>query len=115
MLERVFICLVALGVATPTWAGDPGSPSVWPDSLDGAVSVVLRRLSPTQRSIVRETQRDQLLNSLPEWAEDVQAVLGLRSGNRKLIAAVCMRSCTPDEATQIVMAAAWEAVRKGAP
>jgi len=110
---RKFIgCLVAIFLATQAWAADQRASTAWPDSLDGAVSVVVGRLNPNQKSLIRSASKGNLQVSLAEWAEDVQVALGLRSGNSKLIAAVCKRACTTDQATAIIMEAAWEALQK---
>jgi hypothetical protein len=103
--------LLATLIATHAWADDQRVANAWPDTLGGAVSAVVGKLSPNQKQIIRATAKDNLLVSLAEWGEDVQAVLGLRSGNSKLIAAVCQRACTPDQATALIMEAAWEAVQ----
>lgn len=103
--------LLATLIATPAWANDPRASNAWPETLDGAVSVVVGKLNPNQKQIIRSTAKDNLLVSLAEWGEDVQQVLGLRSGNSKLIASVCQRTCTPDQATTLIMEAAWEALQ----
>jgi hypothetical protein len=103
--------LLATLIATPAWANDPRASNAWPETLDGAVSVVVGKLNPNQKQIIRSAAKDNLLVSLAEWGEDVQQVLGLRSGNSKLIAAVCQRACTPDQATALIMEAAWEALQ----
>ena len=103
--------LLATLIASHAWANDQRASNAWPDTLDGAVSVVVGKLNPNQKSIIRSAAKDNLLVSLAEWAEDIQAVLGLQSGNSKLIAAVCQRACTPNQATTLIMEAAWEALQ----
>ena len=111
-MHKLLTFLVATLIATHAWANDQRASSAWPDTLDGAVSVVVGKLNQNQKSIIRSAAKDNLLVSLAEWAEDIQAVLGLHSGNSKLIAAVCQRACTPDQATILIMEAAWEALQR---
>jgi len=37
--------------------------------------VVVGKLNPNQKSIIRSTAKDNLLVSLAEWAEDIQEAL----------------------------------------
>jgi hypothetical protein len=109
---RVVAALLALGVAAHAWADDPRPTGSWPETLDAAVSAVLAKLNRNQKAIIRSASKDDLLVALPDWGEDVQELLSLRRGNDKLIEAVCKAPCPPDRATEIIMEAAWESLRK---
>ena len=84
----------------------------WPETLDAAVSTILGNLNPTQKSVIRSASRDYLMVSLAEWAEDVQAELGLRSGNKKLITVVCQGVCSADRATSLITESIWDRLQK---
>jgi acetylornithine/succinyldiaminopimelate/putrescine aminotransferase len=67
--------LLATLAATHAWANDQRGSNAWLDTLDGAVSVVVGKLNPNQKQIIRSTAKDNLLVSLAEWAEDIQEAL----------------------------------------
>jgi hypothetical protein len=107
--------LLATLIATHAFADDQRAASARPETLAGAVSLIVSQLNPNQKQIIRSTAKDNLLVALAEWAGDVQAELGLQRGgsaNTKLIANACQRACTPDQATARVMEAVWEALQK---
>ena len=83
----------------------------WPQSVAGAVPRILSALLPTQRAIIGGTSKDSLFLMQGEWGEDVGQLLGLQNGNTALVDATCGRPCNADEATLLLMEAAWEALQ----
>lgn len=67
--------VLAILIATQAWANDQRASNAWPDTLDGAVSVLVGKLNPKQKQIIRSTAKDNLVVSLTEWAEDIQEAL----------------------------------------
>jgi hypothetical protein len=58
-------------------------------------------ITVSQKSNIRGTNKDSL-----------QQLFGLNGGNTMLIAAACGRPCKTDEATLILMEAAWSALQQ---
>ena len=83
----------------------------WPGTVAAAVPLIVRTLTPSQRSIVVGTSRDTLPMLQPEWGEDIETLLGLNAGNQPLVRDACQRPCAVDEATLRLMEAAWDALR----
>jgi hypothetical protein len=108
MLKPATAFLAYCLVASP-WAAEPVAA---PETLGSAAAMALAKLGPSQRSIVRGTAKDSLVMLVPEWGEDIQELLQLNAENKKLLAVICKRSCTPEEATLMVMEAVWEALQK---
>jgi hypothetical protein len=86
--------------------------SQWPSTVADAVPHIIATLKPAQRSIVRGTSRDSLSLLQGEWGEDIEQLLGLKQVNTALVSAACGRPCTVDEATLLLMDAAWLALQK---
>jgi hypothetical protein len=86
--------------------------SQWPRTAQEAVPSILITLSPTQRSIVGHTSKESLHLLKSEWGEDIGQLLGLNSGNTALIEATCGRPCFVDQATLMLMEAAWAALQQ---
>jgi hypothetical protein len=90
----------------------PLSRSQWPTTVAAAVPLIVAALTPAQRSIVLATSRDSLSTLQGEWGEDIETMLGLNAGNATLVVAVCGRDCSVDQATLLLMQAAWDALKK---
>lgn len=88
----------------------PGSQ--WPSTVAGALPHILATLTPAQRSIVVGTSRENLFMLQGEWGEDIEVLLGLNAGNTALLEAVCGAACRVDQATLLLMEAAWDALKK---
>jgi hypothetical protein len=100
-----------LSLAISAKAADSTS-SAAPETLETAVSAVLVRMSPSQKSIVKGTTKDSLFLLLGEWGDDIEERLLLKNKNNKLAATVCKRICTSEEAKLIIMNAAWDELQK---
>jgi hypothetical protein len=106
---KLIIAFLACCLVASIWAAEPVAA---PETLESAVAVALAKLGPSQRSIVRGTAKDNLVMLMPEWGEDLEVQLQLSGENKNLLAVICKRSCTPEEATLAVMQAVWEALQK---
>ena len=84
----------------------------WPSTVSAAVPLILKTMTPTQRSVVVGTERDSLFLLLGEWGEDIETLLGLNAGNTELVKAACRARCKTEEATLELMFASWEALRR---
>ena len=105
--------LTALNVTSFAVAADSASSSIAaPETLETAISAVIARMSPSQKSIVKGTAKDSLFLLLGEWGDDIEERLNLKNKNNKLAATVCKKACTSEEATLIIMYAAWEELQK---
>jgi hypothetical protein len=83
-----------------------------PETLEAAVSAVIARMNPSQKSIVRGTAKDSLFLLLGEWGDDIEERLLLKNKNNKLATTVCKKTCSSEEATLIIMKAAWDELQK---
>ena len=86
--------------------------SEWPTTVAAAVPLIIGALSRAQRSVVLGTSRDSLFTLQGEWGEDIETLLGLKAGNAALIAAACGEDCSAEQATLVLMEAAWDALKK---
>ncbi len=116
MVARVASSCLALALwlaaAEVAVAADASDPSRWPATVSQAVAMVVARLTPSQQSIVRGTSKDNLFMLEGEWGEDIKARLGLEQGNRALLLAACDKPCNAEQATKVLIEAAWEALRR---
>ena len=111
LLNIVFAITLALSLAISAHSADSSS-SAAPETLETAVSAVIARLSPSQKSIVKGTAKDSLFLLLGEWGDDIEERLQLKNKNSKLAAAVCKKVCSAEEATLVIMKAAWDELQK---
>lgn len=84
----------------------------WPSTVAAAVPHIVAALHSAQKSIVRGTSKENLFMLQGEWGEDVERLLGLNSGNVALVVAACGKPCPVDQATLLLMEAAWDALEK---
>ena len=111
LLLRLQLALALLLVGAGVLADVTPLPrSQWPRTLTEAVPLIVATLTPAQKSIVRGTSRENLFMLQGEWGEDIEQLLGLRSGNTALVTAVCGATCSVDEATLRLLQATWDAV-----
>lgn len=111
LLNKVFATTLALSLAISAHSADSTLQPA-PETLEAAVSAVLGRLSPSQKSIVKGTAKDSLFLLLGEWGDDIEERLLIKNKNNKLAATVCKRTCTSEEAKLIIMNAAWDELQK---
>jgi hypothetical protein len=111
LLNTVFAITLALSFTISAHSADSTSQSA-PETLETAVSAVLAKLSPSQKSIVKGTAKDSLFLLLGEWGDDIEERLLLKNKDNKLAATVCKKACKPEEATLIIMNAAWDELQK---
>jgi hypothetical protein len=83
-----------------------------PETLEAAVSAVIARMNSSQKSIVKGTAKDSLFLLLGEWGDDIEERLLLKNKNNKLATTVCKKTCSSEEATLIIMKAAWDELQK---
>ncbi len=86
--------------------------SQWPGTVASAVPFILNTLTPSQRSIVVGTPRENLFLLQGEWGDDIENLLGLNSGNSALVVAACGQPCKVDQATLLLMEAAWTELQR---
>ena len=86
--------------------------SNWPHTVAEAVPPILATLTPTQRSIIGGTSKDNLFLFLGEWGEDIEVLLGLNNGNTALTHASCGHTCTAEQAALKLMEATWDALQR---
>jgi len=77
----------------------PIAPSQWPTTVADAVPPVLAILTPTTRSIIRGTSKENLVLFQDQLGEDIRQLLGLKKGNLQLVNAACGGPCTAEDAT----------------
>ena len=111
LLNKVFAITLALSLAISAHSADSTSQPAT-ETLEAAVSAVLARLSPSQKSIVKGTAKDSLFLLLGEWGDDIEERLRLKNKGSTLAAAVCKRACSAEDATLIIMKAAWDELQK---
>jgi len=104
--------VLALACASTLADVKPLPCSEWPTTVVAAVPLIIAALTPAQRSVVLATSRDSLLTLQGEWGEDIETLLGLNAGNAALVAAACGHDCSADQATLLLMQAAWDALKK---
>jgi hypothetical protein len=110
---KLFAITLALTVNVMTTAHAADSTSaLTPETLEAAVSAVLARMSPSQKSIVKGTAKDSLFLLLGEWGDDIEERLLLKNNNSKLAVTVCKKACSAEEATLVIMKAAWDELQK---
>jgi hypothetical protein len=86
--------------------------SQWPSTVAQAVPLIIANLTVSQKSIIRGTSKDSLQQLQAEWGDDIEQLFGLNDGNTTLISAACGRPCKTDDATLILMEAAWSALQQ---
>jgi hypothetical protein len=86
--------------------------SHWPRTVAQAVPLIIANLTISQKSIIRGTSKDSLQQLQAEWGEDIEQLFGLNDGNTMLVSDACGRPCKTDEATLILMEAAWSALQQ---
>jgi hypothetical protein len=106
LLTLIFFSAAALADVTPV------SPSQWPTTVADAVPHILATLTPTTRSIIRGTSKENLVLFQGELGEDIRQLLGLTKGNGQLVIAACGGPCTAEDATLRLMQAVLEALDK---
>jgi hypothetical protein len=112
-LKRLYIIAALL-----TWCASsvadvkPLPNSQWPRTVAQAVPLIIANLTVSQKSIIRGTSKDSLQQLQAEWGDDIEQLFGLNDGNTTLISAACGRPCKTDEATLILMEAAWSALQQ---
>lgn len=84
----------------------------WPDTADAAVPLLLQRLTPSQKYIIKDTDKGSLRELQDEWGEDIETFVGLGSGNTRLREGICGSNCSDEQATFKLMEAVWEALRR---
>jgi hypothetical protein len=110
-LVHAIVVAIAVSFAISARAADSTSPPA-SETLEAAVSAVITRMSPSQKSIVKGTSKDSLFLLLGEWGDDIEERLLLKNKNNKLAATVCKRACSAEEATLVIMKAAWDELQK---
>ncbi len=80
--------------------------SQWPSTTATAIPYILAEMTPTTRSIVKDTSEDSLFLLMGEWGADVAQLLGLAKGNKALVEDACGRPCSIEQATLALMQAA---------
>ena len=90
----------------------PLPPTRWPNTVAEAVPHILTALTPTQKSIISGTSKENLVLFSGEWGEDIEILLGLNSGNALLLHASCAGPCNVEQATLTLMQAAWDALQQ---
>jgi hypothetical protein len=90
----------------------PMQPSDWPKTVAEAVPHIIATLTPTTRSIIRGTSKENLMLFQGELGEDIRQLLGLSKGNAPLLIAACGGPCATEEATLRLMEAVLEALQK---
>lgn len=85
--------------------------SQWPRTVAAAVPHIVGKLTPTQRSIISNTSRDNLFLFLGEWGEDIEELLGLNTGNTELLNSSCGQPCSAEQAALRLMEASWESLQ----
>jgi len=86
--------------------------SQWPTTVADAVPPVIAILTPTTRSIIRGTPKENLVLLQDQLGEDIRVLLGLKKGNVQLVNAACGGPCTAEDATLRLMEALLEALNK---
>jgi hypothetical protein len=111
---RSVCIIVALFVFCSVAEADvkPMPKSQWPITVAEAVPLIIATLTVSQKSIVRGTSKDSLQQLQAEWGGDIEHLLGLNDGNIALVSAACGRPCKTDQATLVLMEAAWSALQK---
>ncbi len=112
MYKYTLLIALAMALGSSAWADEARSSNAAPVTLESAVTIVVAKLSPSQKSIVRGTAKDNLFMLMPEWGEDVQEQLLLKASNKIQLAKLCGQACLPEEATLTVMRAVWETLQK---
>jgi hypothetical protein len=110
LVQAIVIAMTA-SFAISARAADSTSPPAT-ETLEAAVSAVLARLSPSQKSIVKGTAKDSLFLLLGEWGDDIEERLQLKNKSSKLATTVCKKTCSAEEATLVIMKAAWDELQK---
>lgn len=113
MRPSSLVLVLVFALACPPSMADvkPLPRSEWPSTVAAAVPLIIATLTPSQRSIVAGTSRDSLFLLQSEWGEDIEVLLGLGAGNAELVLAACGRPCKVEQATLVLMEAAWRSLQ----
>jgi hypothetical protein len=112
MLKPSFILSLIFLSATALADVKPLPPSQWPTTVADAVPSVVAILTPTTRSIIRGTPKENLVLFQDQLGEDIRVLLGLKKGNAQLVNAACGGPCTAEDATLRLMEALLDALNK---
>jgi hypothetical protein len=84
MLKPSFILSLIFFSAAALADVKPLPPSQWPTTVADAVPPVVAILTPTTRSIIRGTPKENLVLFQDQLGEDIRVLLGLKKGNVQL-------------------------------
>ncbi len=117
MMIGLLAILVACATETDTYSGEQGlSPSEWPESCSEAVEYLVEGMSDKDRSTVRNTQKENLINFHFGWGMGIRNDFGLWRGNDRLISSCMELNSTndahPDSISMIIIEEVWKTLNE---
>jgi hypothetical protein len=86
----------------------------WPKTLTEAVHKAISSLSAQDKEIIRNVpDSKELQKFFYSWGLNIRNQFGLWKGNRELMKACGAEKMHPDDASWVIMLAAWRELRKG--
>lgn len=90
--------------------------AVWPQTVDEAVSDVLRQMPAAEQQRLRAMSEEDLILLHFQLGMGIRNQYGLRQGNGALLASACGdRACHPDEASMRILEAVWRRLQNPPP
>lgn len=103
------LVLVVIGVAV----SNRFSANVYPETVDIAADIIIKRLSDEDRLLIKNTKKEDLINFHHGWGTSIRNDFGLWDGNEKLLRSACHGEiCDPDEASMVIIEAVWMRLQK---
>jgi hypothetical protein len=90
----------------------PLSPDQWPTTVEATVADLLQRMPPDAKEKLRVTSRSDLILYHHGLGTYIRNYYGLWRGNQKLRLSACGKPCHVDDASQVIIEAAWEKLQK---
>lgn len=98
--------------APQTFAEDSQWNKNWPKTVEGAVLNILSTMSDKDKSMVKNTQKDDLTKFHSGWGVRIRNRFGLWTGNQELIISACGGPCHPDDASMVIIRAVWDELQR---
>jgi len=82
----------------------------WPSTLDQAVARIIEGMDDTDKKLLRDTKKEDLILVHHGWGTGIRNEFGLWRGNTNLLSDCHAEH--PDDASMVVIKAVWERLQK---
>ncbi len=86
----------------------PEKLKVLPKTLDEAVALILKDMSPENINTIKNTKRNDLIKYHHGWGTGIRNSFGLWQDDSELLQSICSTRCHPDDASMKIIEAVWD-------